>query len=108
MAGMRRLLDDGIIRQVGVSNFSASAWRSAEEALGSPVLSNQVQYNLLLRKHEGENLTHAQANDRLLIAYSPLAKGILGGRYDAQNVPTSPVRRLDPRYLPENLDRAGP
>ena len=59
MAGMRRLLDDGIIRHVGVSNFSASAWRSAEDALGSPVMSNQVQYNLLFRKHEAENLDHA-------------------------------------------------
>jgi aryl-alcohol dehydrogenase-like predicted oxidoreductase len=108
MAGMRRLLDEGIIRHVGVSNFSASAWRSAEEALGSPVLSNQVQYSLLFRRHEGENLRHAQANDRLLIAYSPLAKGILGGRYDARNPPSSPVRRNDPRHLPENLDRATP
>lgn len=108
MTGMRRLLDDGIIRHVGVSNFSAGAWRSAEEALGSPVLSNQVQYNLLFRKHESAVLAHAQSSDRLLIAYSPLAKGILGGHYDAQHVPTTAARRNDPRYLPENLERATP
>jgi aryl-alcohol dehydrogenase-like predicted oxidoreductase len=108
MAGMRRLLDDGIIRQVGVSNFSASAWRAAEDALGSPVLSNQVQYNLLFRKHEAGNLLHARSEDRLVIAYSPLAKGLLGGRYDAGNVPTSPARRNEVRFLPENLDRAAP
>jgi aryl-alcohol dehydrogenase-like predicted oxidoreductase len=108
MAGMRRLLDDGIIRHVGVSNYSAKGWRAAEDALGSPVLSNQVQYSLLFRKHEAENLAHAQQNDRLLIAYSPLAKGLLGGRYDATNIPTSPARRNDPHFLPENLERATP
>ena len=108
MDGMRRLLDDGIIRHVGVSNFSADQWRAAEAALSAPVLSNQVQYNLLFRKHEDRNLHHAQANDRLLIAYSPLAKGILGGRYDATNIPTGSARRSDPRYLPENLERATP
>jgi aryl-alcohol dehydrogenase-like predicted oxidoreductase len=105
---MRRLLDDGIIRHVGVSNFSADQWRAAEAALSAPVLSNQVQYNLLFRKHEDRNLHHAQANDRLLIAYSPLAKGILGGRYDAAHLPTGSARRSDPRYLPENLERATP
>lgn len=108
MAGMRRLLDEGIIRHVGVSNFSADAWRAAEDALGAPVLSNQVQYSLLFRKHEADNLAHAQAADRLLIAYSPLAKGILGGRYDAHSAPTAPARRDDPRHLPENLERAAP
>ena len=108
MAGMRRLLDDGIIRNVGVSNFSADAWRSAEAELGSAVLSNQVQYNLLFRKHETANLGHAQATDRLLIAYSPLAKGALGGRYDAEHRPTAPARRNEPLFLPENLERATP
>lgn len=108
MAGMRRLLDDGIIRHVGVSNFSADAWRAAEAALGSPVLSNQVQYNLLFRKHERANLPHAQARERLVIAYSPLAKGALGGRYDAEHRPSTPARRNDPLFLPENLERAEP
>jgi aryl-alcohol dehydrogenase-like predicted oxidoreductase len=91
-----------------VSNYSAKGWRTAEHALGSPVLSNQVQYSLLFRKHEAENLAHAQRSDRLLIAYSPLAKGLLGGRYDATNIPTSPARRNDTHYLPENLERATP
>ncbi len=108
MAGMRRLLDDGIIRHVGVSNYSAKGWRAAEDALGSPVLSNQVQYSLLFRKHEADNLSHAQQHDRLVIAYSPLAKGLLGGRYDTGNIPTAPARRNDPHYLPENLERATP
>lgn len=108
MRGMRRLLDDGIIRHVGVSNFSAADWRRAEDALGAPVLSNQVQYNLLHRRPERANLPHAQANDRLVIAYSPLAKGLLGGRYDADHLPSTPARRNDPLFLRENVTRAQP
>ncbi|HTD50748.1 MAG TPA: aldo/keto reductase, partial [Acidimicrobiia bacterium] len=50
MEGMRRLQRAGIVAEVGVSNFSLARWRAAEAALGSPVLSNQVQYSLVARK----------------------------------------------------------
>ena len=108
MKGMRRLQDEGLIRNVGVSNYSASQWRAAEKALGSPVLSNQVRYNLAQRRPEKSVLPHAQASDRVVIAYSPLAQGLLGGRYDADNRPTSPTRLSNPLFLPENLARATP
>jgi aryl-alcohol dehydrogenase-like predicted oxidoreductase len=106
MEGMRRLQDAGIVDHVGVSNFSASRWERAERALGGPVLSNQVQFNLLQRKHDAGNVPYAQEHDRIVIAYSPLAQGILGGRYDAQNPPPGPARRNNPLCLPENLERA--
>jgi len=71
------------------------------------VLSNQVQFNLLQRKHDHGNVPYAQDNDRIVIAYSPLAQGILGGRYDATHPPPGPARRNNPLCLPENLERAG-
>ena len=108
MDGMRRLQTAGLVRHVGVSNFSAKRWARAEAALGSPVLSNQVQYSLLHRRPDQHNVPHAQANDRLIIAYSPLAQGVLGGRYDAEHLPPGPARRNNPLCLPENLARATP
>jgi aryl-alcohol dehydrogenase-like predicted oxidoreductase len=108
MKGMRRLLDEGLIRHVGVSNYSASQWKAAESALGRPVLSNQVRFNLAQRRPEKEVLPHAQATDRVVIAYSPLAQGLLGGKYDADNRPSSPTRLTNPLFLPENLSRATP
>ena len=108
MEGMRRLQDAGIVEQVGVSNFSAKRWESAERALGRPVLSNQVQYSLLTPKPGASVVPYAQAHDRLVIAYSPLAKGLLGGRYGADNLPTSSARTMDPLWLPENVARAIP
>ncbi len=108
MAGMRRLVDGGVVRHVGVSNFSLGRWRAAERRLGSPVLSNQVQYNLVARKPERELLGYAASSDRLIIAYSPLAKGLLGGRYDDRHRPSSLIRKVSPLFMPENLRRVKP
>ena len=108
MKGMRRLQDEGLVRNAGVSNYSANQWKAAEEALGRPVLSNQVRFNLVQRRPEKEVLPYAQSSDRLVIAYSPLAQGLLGGRYDADNRPSSPTRLTNPLFLPENLARATP
>jgi aryl-alcohol dehydrogenase-like predicted oxidoreductase len=103
MRGMRRLLDAHVIDHVGVSNFTLGRWRAAERALGSPVLSNQVQYSLAVRKPDTDLVPYAGSNDRLIIAYSPLAKGLLSGRYDATNLPTDPARANDSLFLPQNV-----
>jgi aryl-alcohol dehydrogenase-like predicted oxidoreductase len=108
MEGMRRLQRAGVIADVGVSNFNLAKWRAAEDALGSPVLSNQVQYSLVARKPDKDLVPYAQANDRLVIAYSPLGMGLLSGRYTSTNPPTGSARLNNPLFLPDNLDRAVP
>jgi len=108
MEGMRRLVDAEVVRHVGVSNFSLDRWQAAERKLGTAVLSNQVRYNLVARKPERELLPYAVAHDRLVIAYSPLAQGLLGGRYDEANRPSSALRRANPMFMRENLRRAAP
>jgi aryl-alcohol dehydrogenase-like predicted oxidoreductase len=105
--GLRRLQDDGVVRHIGVSNYSLAGWRGLERALRRPILANQVQYSLAVRKPEHELLPHAATADRLIIAYSPLAQGLLGGRYDATNVPKD-VRANNALFLPDNLAAAGP
>lgn len=106
MDGMRKLHDAGVVRHVGVSNFPLSKWMQAERALGHPVMSNQVQYSLVARKPEKHLLPHAQAKGRVIIAYSPLAQGFLAAKYDSRNLPSGIGRRLNPLFIPENLDRA--
>lgn len=107
MDGMRTLLDEGLVRHVGVSNFPLGRWADAERVLGRPVLSNQVQYSLAQRKPERELLPYAQRARRLVIAYSPLAQGLLSGRYDGTNPPRGWVRRGNALFLPENIAHAG-
>jgi aryl-alcohol dehydrogenase-like predicted oxidoreductase len=108
MPAFAQLMDEGAIGHAGVSNYSLARWQAAEEALGRPVLSNQVPYNLVDRRPEGELLPWAQAHDRLIIAYSPLAQGLLSGRYDAEHRPGGMVRINSPAFLPENLRLAQP
>lgn len=106
MRGMRTLLDDGVVADVGVSNYSLSRWMSAQDALGRRVLSNQVQYSLVDRAPEKELLPFARANDRLIIAWSPLAQGFLSAKYTADHRPSGSVRRANPIFLPDNLAAA--
>jgi aryl-alcohol dehydrogenase-like predicted oxidoreductase len=106
MRGMRALREAGRIGEVGVSNYGLKRWQGAEALLGRRVLSNQVQYSIVNRGPEDDLLPYAEKADRLVIAYSPLARGFVSGRYDAKHLPFGPVRREDPLFQPENLERA--
>jgi aryl-alcohol dehydrogenase-like predicted oxidoreductase len=107
MRGMRALQRVGLVGEVGVSNYSLDRWRAAERALGQPVLSNQVQYSLVARAPEQDLLPFAETTGHLVIAYSPLAQGLLSGRYHRGHRPANRVRSANPLFLPENLERAG-
>ncbi len=106
MRGMRALQRVGLVGEVGVSNYPLARWKAAEQALGTRVLSNQVRYSLADRAPEKDLLPFAAEAGRIVIAYSPLAQGLLSGRYDRSNRPANRVRASNPLFLPENLDRA--
>jgi len=108
MRGMDALQRVGLVDEVGVSNYSLQRWRAAEDALGGRVLSNQVRYSLIARSPERDLLPFAESHDRMVIAYSPLAQGLLSGRYDRDRRPTNLLRSRSKLFLPENLDRAAP
>lgn len=102
---LARLQGEGLVKHIGVSNYSLSQWQAAEESLGGPVLSNQVQFSLVERGPEADLVPWAQQHDRLIIAYSPLGQGLLSGRYSREHRPRG-VRAMRPLFLPSNLDRA--
>jgi len=104
MRQMRRLQQDGLVAEVGVSNYSLARWRSAENALGSRILSNQVPYNLVNRTAEAD-LAFARDNGRLVIAHSPLAQGLLSGKYDKTNRPSNARRVNSSDFTPAALER---
>jgi aryl-alcohol dehydrogenase-like predicted oxidoreductase len=106
MRGMRALQRVGLVGEVGVSNYSLDRWRAAEHALGSQVLSNQVRYSLIDRSPEQYLLPFAESTGHIVIAYSPLAQGLLSGKYDRDHRPANRIRASSPLFLPENLDRA--
>ncbi len=85
MNAMADLVEAGRVRTVGVSNFSARRMRVAHAALaarGLPLVSNQVRYSLLDRRIERNGvLDAAEELGVTIIAYSPLAQGVLSGKY---------------------------
>jgi len=107
MPGLRSLLDDDRIGAAGVSNYSLDRWRAADTALGRPVISNQVQFSLVHAAPLDDLVPFAERENRLVIAYSPLAQGLLGGRYTADNRPGG-VRAVNPLFGTENLHRVRP
>lgn len=107
MRGMRGLQDEGVIGEVGVSNYSLARWRRAQDALGRRVLSNQVKFSLVSPAPAWSLVPWARQHGRIVIAYSPLGQGVLGGQYTADNVPRD-IRRANSLYLPENLRRVQP
>jgi len=81
MPRMRRLVEQGLVGHVGVSNHTLAGWQEAEQALGGPVLSNQVLFSLVHRSPDRELVPWAQEKGRIVIAYSPLGQGVLSGKY---------------------------
>lgn len=76
MKAMEKLVDDGKIRHIGVSNFSVEQMKKAQEALKKyDVVSNQVEFSMLAREQEKEVLPYCQKNGITLIAYSPFGHG---------------------------------
>ncbi len=120
MRGMQALLDVGLIGAVGVSNYSLERWKAADHALAEAfshselasgqapvVVSNQVQYSLVCRDPESDLLPFAASEGRLVIAYSPLAQGLLSGKYGPGDRLTG-IRAANPHFLPENLAASAP
>lgn len=91
MNRMADLVEEGLVTAVGVSNYSLEQTISAHEALrkrGLPLTSVQLEYHLLDRRVETNGIMdYCRAQGIKLIAYSPLASGILTGKYSAQHLP---------------------
>jgi aryl-alcohol dehydrogenase-like predicted oxidoreductase len=92
MESMLEAQQDGLIEAVGVSNYDLAQTLEAHRILsegGSRLASNQLEYHLLERRIEKNGLMK-QCNELgiKIIAYSPLAMGILSGKYTPENPPS--------------------
>lgn len=114
MDAMARLVKENKIKYVGVSNFSASQMRSAWEALqkhGIHLISNQVRYSLLDRKIESNGILQtAKELGISIIAYSPLAQGLVTGKFhdNPQLLKNIGMRKYTPQFKPSGLEKSKP
>ena len=112
MKAMAELVHAQKIKQVGVSNFSAKLMRSAWETLqksGINLVSNQVQYSLLQRKIETNGILEtAKELGITIIAYSPLAQGLVTGKFhdNPELLKNIGWRKYSSQFKPEGLEKS--
>ncbi len=106
---LAKLLKEKKVRAVGVSNFSAVGMRKFHKVLtgeGFMLASNQVRYSLIQRKIETNGiLDTARELGITIIAYSPLAQGVLTGRF--HDDPTLALKVSFGRRMMSGITRAG-
>ena len=106
MIALRTLLDEGKVRYVGVSNFQVSLCEVAINSLDNhEVISNQLEYSILNRNIEKAMLKYSEWREIPIIAYSPLARGMLTGKYTSgTQIPPDDRRNKKPLFSnPENI-----
>ncbi len=92
------LVTQGKVRYIGSS--TAPAWHVMEALMTSEIkryvkfVSEQSPYNLLDRRIENEMLPMCQAHGLSVLTWSPLAMGMLAGRYSATDVPAADSRAM--------------
>ncbi|MCZ6632927.1 MAG: aldo/keto reductase [bacterium] len=97
METMARLQEQGKVRFIGVSNFNAAQMQQAYEIV--PFHSNQPRYNLFDRAIEGEDLAYCGKMGIGILPHSPLAKGLLTGKYTPDYIfPDDDERSDRPRF----------
>ncbi|MFW9853541.1 MAG: aldo/keto reductase [Candidatus Thorarchaeota archaeon] len=102
---MEEMVDEGLIRHIGVSNFSKNRFDHFQKRMKNyRIQVNQVNYSIV--KHGAENsfLPYANENQIMTMAYSPLAQGFLSGKYSADNRPKG-SRRMNRVFRQRNLER---
>jgi aryl-alcohol dehydrogenase-like predicted oxidoreductase len=113
MDALAETVKAGKVRRVGVSNYDADQMQRAYDRLashGMSLASNQVEYSLLQRAPETNGVLEASRDLGVtLIAYSPIAKGLLTGKYGpGGDRPSGLVRRMGRAFSEQNLNKIEP
>ncbi len=101
-----RLKQEGKVRYIGVSNFSAAQMRRAQAI--ATIDSLQPPYSILSREVEKEELPHAAANHIGVIVYSPMYSGLLSGSMTRSRIAkfsSDDWRRHNPNFHEPLLSR---
>ncbi len=103
MNELLKLKDEGKIRAVGVSNATPEQMKKYKSV--GEIASDQEKYNMFQREIEEQgNTEYCAENDIAVLAYSPIAQGLLTGKFDKNTkFGTGDVRKRSPLFKPENI-----
>uniref|UniRef100_A0A2N9ELK9 NADP-dependent oxidoreductase domain-containing protein n=1 Tax=Fagus sylvatica TaxID=28930 RepID=A0A2N9ELK9_FAGSY len=100
---LKKLVEEGKIKYIGLSEASASTIRRAHAV--HPITAVQLEWSLWSRDVEEEIIPTCRELGIGIVAYSPLGRGFFSsGPKVIENLSNNDVRKYLPRYLPENLE----
>jgi len=105
--GLARCYEEGLAANVGVCNYGPTMVSGVHDFLakrGIPLASNQINFSLMFRKDSTATAERCAELGVPLIAYFPLANGLLTGRYDANNLPAFPKSLTMKKYVVGGAD----
>jgi len=106
---MEKLVKEGKVRYIGVSNFNYYLLKKTEGLLSSTeIIANEIEYNILSRKAERRTIPYCLEKRIAIIAYSPLAGGVLTGKYSPNNLPRDRARAFNFLASKRVLEKAQP
>ena len=109
MKALEALHRAGRIRNIGVSNFAVRDLEEARSHLSrADIVSNQVRYNMLQREVEAEVVPYCKREGIAILAWSPIGKGVLTGKYHDGRRPKDRIRSDEDLFKPANLRAAAP
>ncbi|GAC1437238.1 MAG: aldo/keto reductase [Solirubrobacteraceae bacterium] len=104
VGAMAELVHEGKVRHLGLSEASAQTIRAAHAV--HPISAVQTEYSLWTREVESDVLPTLRELGIALVAYSPLGRGFLSGRFSTTDeLDSDDFRRTGPRFSGENLER---
>src|SRR5947209_12095817 len=104
VGAMSRLIEEGKVRYLGLSEASPETIRRAQAV--HPIAALQSEYSLWTREPEDEVIPTLRELGIGLVAYSPLGRGFLTGRFESPDgFPEGDFRRSNPRFQGENFRR---
>ena len=104
VGAMARLVQEGKVRYLGLSEVSTSTLRRAHQV--HPISAVQTEYSLFSREPEDELLPTLRELGAALVAYSPLGRGFLAGRFRTlDDLAPDDWRRGNPRFQGGNFER---
>jgi aryl-alcohol dehydrogenase-like predicted oxidoreductase len=104
VGAMAELVEQGKVRYLGLSEASAETIRRAHAV--HPITAVQTEYSLWTRDVEAEILGTLEELGIALVAYSPLGRGFLSGRFSSPDeLDEGDFRRFGPRFTGENLQQ---
>ncbi len=104
VGAMAKLIEQGKIKSIGLSEVSATTLRKAHATY--PITALQTEYSLWTRDPENEILQTCKELRIAFVAYSPLGRGFLSGQVKKfEDFEATDYRRFSPRFQGENFDR---